>query len=204
VVLDRKMTMESQVDQICRVAYQQIRDLYKIRSNLTMDATKSAVQALVTNRLDFSNAVLSGISKRAIKKLQKVQNCAARLIYRIKRREHITPKLMDLHWLKIEYRLQYKINMLTFKCMKGMAPQYLMEMLQPRVVSYGLRSTGEVNLVINQGQNRLRPGKMGERAFIHTSPTLWNKLPTDVKNAGNITLFKKRLKHYLFKKCYDL
>ena len=87
--------------------------------------------------------------------------------------------------------------MLTFKCIRGMASQYLMEMLQQKVVAYGLRSNGEV-------KNRARPGKMDERAFTNASPTLWNKLPTDVKNAENITLFKKRLKLHLFRKCYDL
>ena len=77
---------------------------------------------------------------------------------------------------------------------------YLMEMLQQRAVLYGLRSTGEVNLEVNQGHSRARPAKMGERSFINAAPTLWNKLPTDVKNAENITL----LKLHLFKKCYEL
>ena len=130
VIFDNKLNMENHISQVCRAAYHHIRDLYKIRQNLTTEATISAVQALVTNKLDFSNAILYGLSSSEIKRLQKVQNCAARLICCTKRREHISPKLMELHWLKVKYRIQYKIYMLTYKCLKGMAPQYLIEMLQ--------------------------------------------------------------------------
>ena len=62
-------------------------------------------------------------------KLQRVQNAAARLVTNTPRICHITPILEDLHWLPIKYRIQFKIVLLTFKCLYGLAPQYLVDLI---------------------------------------------------------------------------
>ena len=44
---------------------------------------------------------------------------------------------------------------------------------------------------------------LGDRAFAHAAPQLWNSLPLDVRNCENISVFKKRLKTFLFNKAYN-
>ena len=66
---------------------------------------KTIMHALVTSKLDYGNAVLFGINGRLINKLQMTQNSAAHLIMRQRRRDHITPVLIALHWLPIRYRI---------------------------------------------------------------------------------------------------
>jgi len=61
--------------------------------------------------------------------LQKIQNNAARIITRTKRREHISPVLRSLHWLPILSRIDHKIMSLTFKAINNLAPKYLQEMI---------------------------------------------------------------------------
>ncbi|KAJ8404091.1 hypothetical protein AAFF_G00344410, partial [Aldrovandia affinis] len=63
--------------------------------------------------------------------LQLVQNTAARILTRSKKYEHITPVLASLHWLPIKYRADYKVLLLTFKAVNGLAPLYLTEMIAP-------------------------------------------------------------------------
>ena len=36
---------------------------------------------------------------------------------------------MDLHWLKINECITYKVCVLMYKCIKGMAPEYLSELV---------------------------------------------------------------------------
>ena len=60
-----------------------------------------------------------------LQKLQRVQNAAARILTGDCRRCHITPVLKSLHWLPITSRIECKILMLTFKCVKDLAPNYL-------------------------------------------------------------------------------
>ena len=45
--------------------------------------------------------------------LQRIQNCAARLITGSGKSEHITPLLRELHWIPVKYRLHFKVNTFT-------------------------------------------------------------------------------------------
>ena len=87
--------------------------------------------AFVTSRLDYCNVLLSGCTNSALKRLQLVQNAAARVRTRTKKCEHISPVLKTLHWLPITFRIDYKILLLRYKALKGLAPVYLSELLIP-------------------------------------------------------------------------
>ena len=75
-------------------------------------STEILVHAFVSSRLDC-NSLLYGSPKYILQKLQRVQNAAAILVKLSRKYEHITPHLMDLHWLPIEYRIQFKVLLLT-------------------------------------------------------------------------------------------
>ena len=110
-----------------------------------------------------------------------------------KKSAHITPILHRLHWLPIQFRIQYKIILLTFKALHGSAPIYLQTLLQFRNVRPGLRSSDKLLSV-----PRSRLVSYGDRAFSNIAPRLWNRLPVDLRETENITLFTQRLKTYLF------
>ena len=89
------------------------------------------VHAFVTSCFNYCNVLLSGCTNSALKHLQLVQNAAARVLTRTKKCEHISPVLKTLHWLPIKFRIDYKILLLTYKALKGLAPVYLSELLIP-------------------------------------------------------------------------
>ena len=97
------------------------------------------VNAVVTSRLDYGNALLYSITTNLTDKLQRVHNTAARLIARKKKMDHITPVLIRLHWLPVEYRSQYKLILYVFKALHGLAPVYLTELVKSYVPSRSLR-----------------------------------------------------------------
>ena len=78
--LDSKLKMDSQVSAICRSAWFSLYQLGKLRKYLTEEQTKSMVHAHVTSRIDSNNALLLGLPKSKLKRIQLVQNAAARLI----------------------------------------------------------------------------------------------------------------------------
>ena len=60
-----------------------------------------------------------------IQRLQSVQNAAARLIFNLKRCDHITNALISLHWLRVPERITFKVATLTYRALHGSAPPYL-------------------------------------------------------------------------------
>ena len=135
-------------------------------------------------------------------KLQRVQNSAARLICNVGRFDHISPSLKMLHWLPIKFRIQFKILLITFKAIHGLAPAYLIELITLRTqCTYNLRSTNELLLQ----PPRVKTLKtLGDRSFVAAAPALWNKLPRAVRHSQNVQTFKKALKTHLFRKAYNL
>ena len=125
VVFDSSVSMTSHISTICRTAYMHLHNINHIRRYLTIDATKALVGAFVTSRLDYGNALLIGLPRDQINKLQRIQNMAARVITFTPRRDHITPVLKDLHWLPVKCRIEYKILLHAYRCLNGMAPLYL-------------------------------------------------------------------------------
>ena len=137
---DRTLSMEEkQCNAIARSCYFHIRNIGCIRPFFSEDACKMLVNALVTSRLDYGNALLYSITTNLTDKLQRVHNTAARLIARKKKMDHITPVLICLHWLPVEYRSQYKLILYVFKALHGLAPVYLTELVKSYVPSRSLR-----------------------------------------------------------------
>ena len=75
-----------------------------------------------------------------ISKLQRIQNSAARLVKRTSVRQPISPILQELHRLPVKQRIKFKILLLTFQCLSGIAPSYLQELIQMYTPARGGRS----------------------------------------------------------------
>ena len=101
-----------------------ITNISKIRSYLDRESTEGIIHAFVTTNLDYCNAILYGLPKVLLNRLQLVQNRAARIVTFTKKYEHIPPGLIDLHWLPVDYRITYKILLLVYKAINGFSPSF--------------------------------------------------------------------------------
>ena len=115
-------------------------NIAKIRDSLSQKGTEILVHAFISSKLDSCNSLLYGLPQSLIDRLQAVQNCAARPVTRSRKHDHITPILKQLHWLPVYSRIKYKVRLLTFKALHGLAPSYITEMLQPYKQSRSLRA----------------------------------------------------------------
>ena len=107
ITLDSTLLLHQHVMNICRVGYLELRSINSIRNLLSVDAVKTLVCSLVLSRLDYCNSLLIGLPQYLIKKLQRVQNAAARSILRTPISEHISPLLQNLDWLPVNRRTLY-------------------------------------------------------------------------------------------------
>ena len=144
--------------------------------------------------------MLYGLPNNLIAKLQRVQNAAARVIAGVGKREHVTPLLEQLHWLPVELRIIFKVNLLTYKCLHKLAPTYLQELLNVYRPNRTLRSS---NAAPRLTQKSYCLKNYGYRAFAVHAPELWNKLPSYIRESESVSVFKSRLKTYLFKNYFN-
>ena len=122
VVYDTFVSMENHVTAICKAGFYHLRNISRIRKYISL-------HAFITSRLDFCNSLLYGLPKQTLMRLQHVQNVAARIVTLAAKREHISPVLYELHWLPVQERIVFKILLMTFKCLNGLAPSYLSELI---------------------------------------------------------------------------
>ena len=195
VLFDENLNMKSHINKLCKDCYFQVHNIYKIRPFLTLEAAKSLVHASIMSKIDYCNSLFCGLPSTTINKLQKVQNAAAYLITR-RNRNNPTANLQFLHWLPIVARIEFKVISLTYKCLNGLAPKYLSDLLQPYVPTRTLRSATKQLLMVPQWNLKTA----GYRCFSSSAPRLWNPLPEHIKRSMTLQTFKKHLKTYLFKK----
>ena len=139
--------MSQFVTTLCSASFFQLHNIRRIRKYLTQEAAATLVHSFVTCRIDYCNSLLSGLPDYQLAKLQRVQNSAARLVYRESKFCHITPLLKKLHWLPIMYRIRFKIALLTYKAISGLAPSYITDLNSIKTgVNYSLRSGNELLL----------------------------------------------------------
>ena len=105
-MFDSGLTMKQQVDRICLTAYFEIRRIGSICQFVTTEATKILLTSLALSRFDYCYYLLAGIPQKLVNKVQRVMNCAAHLVCKAPKREHVTFLLVDLHWLPVERRIE--------------------------------------------------------------------------------------------------
>jgi hypothetical protein len=198
VIFDQNMTMEKQINKMCRNAYFNIKNISKLRKNLDEDNLKTLTNALVTPHLDYGNGLLYEVSKKQERKLQVAQNSAARLIKNIGKYDSITKHRKNMHWLPIPARIQYKILCLAWKTINNQAPKYLANIIKLRNNTRNLRNNILLEIPNNYNQNNL-----SNRSFSRSAPKLWNALPMEIKCQNTLDSFKRKLKTHLFRLSYD-
>ena len=126
------------------------------------------------------------------KKLQRVQNSAARLVLEESKFCHITPLLRALHWLPVAYRIVFKILLLTFKAIHKLTPTYISELVSLKETGgrYYLRSNDGKLLNVPSCKSLFT---LGDRPFYMAAPRLRNDPALFVRNISSVNAFKKAL-----------
>uniref|UniRef100_A0A3B1IBW7 Reverse transcriptase domain-containing protein n=1 Tax=Astyanax mexicanus TaxID=7994 RepID=A0A3B1IBW7_ASTMX len=199
VIIDSDLAFDKHIFDVTRTAFLHLRNISKLRNALSLHDAEKLVHAFITSRLDYCYALLSGCSGSNLNKLQLVQNAAARVLTKTRKFDHISPVLSALHWLPVKFRIDYKILLLTYKALHGLAPEYLRDLISYYEPPRLLRSQGAGFLEVP----KIQRSSAGGRAFSYKTPQLWNNLPQFVRESDTVSIFKSRLKTYLFSLAFD-
>ena len=197
VTLDGQLSFDKHARACSRACIYHLRRIRQIRRYIDDDSLKLLVHAAITSRLDYCNALFAGSSVAVRQRLQRIQNCAARLVCSEPTHSngvyhHTTPLLQRLHWLPVDRRITYKLCVLMFDVLHGIAPVYLSEMCS-RCSDSRLRSSSQGNFVVTRTRTRL-----ADSSFAVAGPAAWNSLPVSLKNIESHSTFCPKLKTHLF------
>ena len=198
--IDKDLSMEFHVNNLCKTVYLEIRRLKQLSKFVNRSSLQTLAASFILSRFDYCNALFKNMKNSQVQKLQKLQNFAAKVVLDKSIFDHVTPCLFELHWLPISFRIDYKIATLTFKCLHGLSPEYLSNLVEVYTPSRPLRSAS---------LNLLRPKTkkfktLGDRSFSHTAPLVWNSLPQHLRSETSFENFKNNLKTFYFQEAFSV
>ena len=195
VKFDANLSFKNHITYVLQSVRFQLRNLGFIRKCLTKNAAEQLIHALISSRIDFSNALFCNLPQKEIYSLQRLQNCAARLLTYTKKSTHITPVLRSLHWLPVHKRIIFKILLLVYHTLHTSAPTYLQNSLHVYQPLRRLRSSDTSSHTLQTPRIK---HSWGNRAFSYIGPKLWNDLPHALRQMSSLATFKSSLKTHLF------
>ena len=158
---------------------------------------KNSFCSFVLSRIDYCNSLLAGLPPCLLTKIQHVQNAAAKMIFRAPKSDHVSPLLQKLHWLPISCRIEFKMSSLCYSSLSGTGPQYLSDLIQVYTSSRCLCSSSDTTCILRIPSVKTK--SCGQRSFAYQGPSIWNKLPLEIRHQGTISGLKRALKTHLFR-----
>ena len=200
VYFDSKLSLDEHVTAVVRSCKSTLVNLWRIAGKLSQKLRTILVCSLVHSKIDYCNSLMSGMTKRNVAELQKVQNAAARFIFGQRRWKGTTTLRKALHFLPVNERINFKTCVLVYKCLNGLAPEYLSSLLEKRKKKPMRLRADYDDLLLETTHPKY---KTTERAFSVSGPKLWNNLPRELRRSETLRGFKANLKTLLFTKAFS-
>ena len=194
MIIDSVLNFQEQIEKLVKSCFMTIRKLSKVKYYLSQMQLQTLVSSLIFSKLDYCNSLYYGLPEYTIKKLQHVQNCAARLVSetclvwknKIPYNSSLDHVYHSLHWLRIKFRIIYKVLLIVHNCLHDNAPEDI-----SALISY---ATSQRSMKLKETRTC---NSYGDRAFSHIGPKLWNLLPNEICEEHDQMEFKKKLKSFL-------
>ena len=192
VTIDENLTWNDHISMLCKNLGFKVSTLSRIKNMVTPEMLKTVYNSIIQPTIDYAITVWGNTSAENLSKIQRLQNKAARII--CNNFDYINTRGIDLvkqlRWMNVNERFLYFERLLMFKCIYGMAPDYLTNgiIMDVEVKNVNTR-THDMDVYIPFPKNEL-----AKRSFYYSGGKNWNNLPPKLKEITNIEQFKKNLK----------
>ena len=189
---DKELKHTTHINRLTSSSFHCLQNMARIQHQLDTQTVKTIIQALVISKLDYCNSILLGIPNYNIAKLQRTQNMACRMVYKLPKSLHITQYLFDVHWLKIPQRIEFNVISIMYKCVNNTALEYLRELV--------LSDKELPECILRSNSRSLLPTSLSRISLVHDysfksqGPRLWNRVDIDIRNATTTQYLKANLK----------
>jgi hypothetical protein len=198
VQIDNGLTFHTQTNKMCRSAFSSLRVISKQRKYLDTVSTQQLVNAFVLPHLDYCSTLLHGITKKLMTNLQRVINYSIKLIFKLNRGDSVSSHMNNMGWLSVQKRIQHRFLCMIYNILSTGEPRTLSNILiikssEGQQTGVATRSSSDRTLLIVPRCAT----KLGGRALRHAAPTAWNKLPAEIRESNNRSLFRHLCHQFL-------
>ena len=191
VQVDQSLSFKTMVSDACKAGYLKLEQLKCLRHVLSQELKITMVKCLVLSRVDYCNALYCNLSGEQIRKLQKLVNNSIRFIYCLRKTQSTSEFAIRCHILPVRLRIQYKLGLIAYKIITGVAPSYLCDMVRTRQQRVaGLRSASDSKIL-----ETMYP----ENTISYKICKCWNSLPKTVRDTNFMDNFRRNLKTYFYR-----
>ena len=192
VHLDSCLSYTDHIDKTVSTCMYSLFQINRVKHLLDRTTLLLVIHSLVFSRLFYCSSVWSNTSKENVKKLQLVQNFAARIVVGLRKYDHVTPALKELKWLNITDQLYFRDAVLVFKSLHHLTPYYLSEKFKrnSEMHSRVTRNVNDLHLPLCRLVT-------GQRTFGFRGAKMWNSLPPEIKSEQSLKSFKHKLHSHL-------
>ena len=155
---------------------------------------RQIVQSLVLCHLDYCSMVWAPAADGEIRRLQVVQNKAARLVLGCSLRSNVNRMHNSLSWLTVKERLLFNTLTLLKRVITTQSPQFISQQLIYRrsIQPHNTRGASSGQFVLPHPE-----AEALKRSFIYRSISLWHKLPLNLRTDCSVAIFKSKLKLHI-------
>ena len=187
VIIDDRLDWHSHIEKLTKKIASGIGCLKRVRHLIPASTLHLLYQALVKPHFDYCDIVWGSCGITLRDKLQKLQIRAARVLTFSSYDADATKLLEFLSWKNLTSQQEIHRVTMVFKCLHGLAPEYLNSKFRWRNSAYDLRdSENKLNVPLPR-TNYYR------KSFSYSGATLWNSLPCDIRNTESLGLFKRKI-----------
>lgn len=192
LVLDEDLRFKEHVANLIRRAYCSLRCLYANKSILNNTLKIMLCESLVLSIFNYCDVVYSPcLDLLTSNRIQKVQNSCIRFIFNLRKREHVSHRIREIHWLKMKQRVMVHYANLVHSVVTHKTPNYLSDILIQNSVVHDVNTR-------NKFKYRIPPHKTAlfQNSFAYVGVCVYNKIPDEFKKLTESS-FKTKIKEFL-------
>ena len=193
VTLDRRLNFVAHVSEQVKKACAKASALRRIRRFLPLDVMCRLYKAYILPHLEYCCPLLLGVGRSQVKKLEDTNNYILRTILGYGKHTSYNHLLNIAGIRTLEERRKFQALVLVYKCFHNETPRYIEDFFKIKICNYNLRGSGTL-LTLPSFNLEWR-----HKSFSFLAAKLWNSLPTCVRNAKDISTFKRLLKKQVFR-----
>ena len=168
---------------------------------MTLDAVKILIHSIEMSHLDYGNTLISGLSSNLIEMPQRVQNYASKIILQKRKSDSVMDCMRELHWLPCKKRSEFKALCMVYNSLHNSAPGYMSKL-------FHLKNWHGRNMRSKDNYKEIAVPYVSKKTFANRAISVfgakaWNRLPNYIRQSENISIFKKKLKTFLFDEVYN-